>query len=133
MTRVKKVVGLPQRYWDEIDNRVDGELIRSYGDALISILNDTYPHLKTHPEHQHPTSTPPEQYQPKSMGFSFDSAPKTPVFSFDSPPPNKNNNNINIKPVLCECGHVLEAHSDEGCLANGGVCECKKYEEGTPP
>jgi hypothetical protein len=132
MTRVKKVVGLPQRYWDEIDKRVDGELIRSYGDALISILNDTYPHIKTQPEHQHHTSAPSVQYQPKKPNFSFDCSPKTPVFSFDDPAPRKQNNNINIKPVLCECGHVIEGHSDAGCLANGGMCECKKYEPAAP-
>ena len=133
MTRVKKVVGLPQRYWGEIDKRIDMELIRSYGDALISILNDTYPHLKTPPEYQHPTNAPPEQYQPKKLTFSFDSSAKSSDFSFDNPAPRKQNNNINIKPVLCGCGHVLETHTDEGCLANSGMCTCKKYEPGTQP
>jgi hypothetical protein len=59
MTRVKKVVGLPQRYWDKIEQRIDGELIRSYGDALICVST---------------TTTPPEQHQPpknekKEFGF----------------------------------------------------------------
>jgi hypothetical protein len=73
MTRVKRVVGLPQRYWDKIEQRIDGELIRSYGDALISILNDTYPQLKTPPEQLDTTDTPPEQHQPpKNEKKDFD-------------------------------------------------------------
>jgi hypothetical protein len=74
MTRVKKVVGLPQRYWDKIEQRIDGELIRSYGDALINLLNNTYPDLKIQLVCVSTTTTPPEQHQPpknekKEFGF----------------------------------------------------------------
>ncbi len=32
--------------------------------------------------------------------------------------------------AVCQCGHVIDAHDDTGCMGNGGLCECKKYVSG---
>jgi len=30
---------------------------------------------------------------------------------------------------LCQCGHPDRYHSSDGCLGDGGVCECKQFTE----
>jgi hypothetical protein len=47
MTRVQKQLSLPAEYWQAIESNIDHKLIRSRGDALLSILDKVYPHLTT--------------------------------------------------------------------------------------
>ncbi len=44
-------------------------------------------------------------------------------------PPNHTTTKPETKQELCACGHPKEAHEDDGCMANGGVCECASYRE----
>ena len=36
--------------------------------------------------------------------------------------------------TLCTCGHPENYHSEDGCMGDGGLCECKQFmtEEGAP-
>lgn len=40
------------------------------------------------------------------------------------------NGATDILPLCLNCGHPESYHSADGCLGEGGVCECKKYDPG---
>jgi hypothetical protein len=98
--RIKRVITLPVHYWNMIETRQDGILIKTYTDCLIDILDLTCRNNLL-------------QKQPKK---ELEVA-----------------NNFNIKDKLCNrCGHDIEVHVEGGCLAEGGLCECKRYEVKQP-
>jgi hypothetical protein len=123
MSRLKKVIGLPQRYWDKIEERIDKELIRSYGDAIMSILNDTYPKLKTTPTHVNDTFSnfiplpTPHQSRTNVEQPKQPNTPKEP-HQLDKP--------------ICQCGHPESYHTEDGCLGDGGLCKCNQFKEVLP-
>ncbi|MBU4501662.1 MAG: hypothetical protein KKA79_03660 [Nanoarchaeota archaeon] len=41
-TRVKKAISLPNTYWDILKKRQNGALIRTYGDAIIDLIDILY-------------------------------------------------------------------------------------------
>lgn len=38
--RMKRLVSMPEMFWNALDNKMDGCLIRTYGDAIISLISD---------------------------------------------------------------------------------------------
>ena len=166
MTKQRNIITLPERYWNAIDNEIDGEQINNRGEALLHLLVSLQ---KANPiamkfEKKTETYSLPKWCTKEVfnniktiLNISDDANETTVVIALETvqmalkawkymdgsnglaelrryraEQKAKDKKQTNNNPVLCECGHVLEVHSDERCLANGGMCECKKYEEGTP-
>lgn len=112
MTRIQKQISLPSEYWKAIESNIDNRLVRSRGDALIGILEKVYPHLSkvvlTQPHTKTKVSTP----------ITNNDATIT------------TNQNTPMTNILCTCGHPESYHAEDGCMGEGGVCECKKFVSG---
>jgi hypothetical protein len=119
MTRLQKQISLPSEYWQAIESNIDNRLVRSRGDALIGILEKVYPHLTKVVLTVQPTEN--KSKQPQTKGNSKVQIEHT-------------NKAKQPEIHLCSCGHPESYHSSDGCLGDGGLCECKQFtvEQGAP-